>query len=62
MSRTLPGTSQEPLARQNDTPESDDRIRKKVRWNSDSLVEGDKQGDSEDNTEDHKVGHFHPLK
>lgn len=57
MSRTLPGTSQEPLARtDNDTPDPDHRSRKKVRWNSDSLVEDDKQGDSEESTYDHKVG------
>ena len=62
MSRTLPGTAQEPLARtDNDTPDPDDRSRKKVRWNSDNLVEDDKQGDSEESTYDHKVGHPRPL-
>jgi hypothetical protein len=62
MSRTLLGTPQEPLARADDgTPDSDERSRKKVRWNSDSLVEGDKQAYSEGSNYDHKVGPFHPL-
>ncbi len=62
MSRTLLGTSQEPLSRtDNDTPDPDDRSRKKVRWNSDSLVEGDKHGDSEETSYDHKVGRSHPF-
>jgi len=63
MSRTPLGTSpREPLAREdNDTPDPDDRSRKKVRWNSDSLVKGDKQGDSEESTYDHRVGRPHPF-
>jgi hypothetical protein len=49
MSRTSLGTVRQPLAH-TDTPDSDGRRRKKVRWNSDSIVEGDKQDDSEENT------------
>ncbi|KAH9983340.1 DNA mismatch repair protein MutS [Russula compacta] len=56
MSRTSLGTTQEPLSRtDNDTPDPDGRSRKKVRWNSDSLVEGDKQGDSEESSYNHKI-------
>ena len=54
MSRTSVGTVQEPLAH-TDTPEPDGRRRKKVRWNSDSIVEGGKQDDSEENTYECKV-------
>lgn len=54
MSRTSLGTVQEPLAR-TDTPDPDGRRRKKVRWNSDSMLEGDKQDDSEENTDECKV-------
>jgi hypothetical protein len=54
MSRTSLGTVQEPLTR-TDTPDPDGRRRKKVRWNSDSMVEGDKQDDSEENTYECKV-------
>ena len=54
MSRTSLGTTQEPLAR-TDTPEPDGRRRKKVRWNSDGIVEGDKQDDSEESSYDCKV-------
>jgi hypothetical protein len=54
MSRTSLGTVQEPLAH-TDTPDPDGRRRKKVRWNSDSIVEGDKQDDSEENTYECKV-------
>jgi len=65
MSRTPLGggaSSRKPLSREdNDTPDPDDRSRKKVRWNSDSLVEGDKQGDSEESTYDHRVGRSHPF-
>ena len=63
MSRTPLGASPRvPLSREdNDTPDPDDRSRKKVRWNSDSLVEGDKQGDSEESTYDHRVGRSHPF-
>ena len=32
-----------------------------MRWNSDSLVEGDKHGDSEETSYDHKVGRSHPF-
>jgi hypothetical protein len=56
MSRTSPGT-QEPLAHL-DTPEPDGRSRKRVRWNSDSMMEGDEQGDSEESSYDSKVGSF----
>ena len=62
MSRTSLGTTQEPLSRtDNDTPDLDGRSRKKVRWNSDSLVEGDKQGDSEESSYSHKVGRSYPF-
>ena len=54
MSRTSLGTVQQPLAH-TDTPDPDERRRKKVRWNSDSIVEGDKQDDSEENTYESKV-------
>ena len=53
MSRTSLGTVQEPLAH-TDTPDPDGRRRKKVRWNSDSIL-GDKQDDSEENTDECKV-------
>ncbi|KAI0276495.1 DNA mismatch repair protein MutS [Russula aff. rugulosa BPL654] len=52
MSRTSLGTVQEPLAH-TDTPDPDGRRRKKVRWNSDSIL-GDKQDDSEENTDECK--------
>jgi hypothetical protein len=47
----------------NDTPDSDDRSRKKVRWNSDSLVpvDGDKLGDSEENKYEDNVGSYFPV-
>lgn len=54
MSRTSLGTAQEPLAHTY-TPDPDGRRRKKVRWNSDSIVEDDKQDDSEENTDEYKV-------
>ena len=57
MSRTSLGTVQEPLAHI-DTPDPDGRHRKKVRWDSDSILEGDKQGgsfESEENTDECKV-------
>ena len=54
MSRTSLGTAQEPFAH-TDTPDPDVRCRKKVRWNSDSMLEGDKQDDSEENTDELKV-------
>lgn len=62
MSRTSPGTAQEPLAR-TDTPDPDATTsRKRVRWNSDSVVvEGDKQGDSEESNYDCKVGGSCPF-
>jgi len=57
MSRTLQGMSHEPpLRTDSDTPDQDERNRKKVRWNSDGLVEGDKEGDSEESIHDDKVG------
>lgn len=60
MSRTSLGTAQDPLAR-TDTPDPDGRRRKKVRWNSDSIVEGDKQDDSEENTYECKVRSSYPF-
>jgi hypothetical protein len=57
MSRTLQGMSHEPSLRtDSDTPDPDERNRKKVRWNSDGLVEEDKEGDSEESIHDDKVG------
>jgi hypothetical protein len=57
MSRTLRGISQQPPLRiDTDTPDSDERSRKKVRWNSDGLVDGGKEGDSEESSHDNKVG------
>ncbi|KAI0297721.1 hypothetical protein BC826DRAFT_1000939 [Russula brevipes] len=57
MSRTPLGTTQEPLVRaDNDTPDPDNRSRKKARWNSNGLVDGHEQGgDSEESTYDEKV-------
>ena len=48
----------QPLLRTDDdsTPDLDERSRKKVRWNSDSVMEGDKEGDLEESTYDAKVG------
>ncbi|KAH9980113.1 DNA mismatch repair protein MutS [Lactifluus volemus] len=56
MSRTLRGISQQPpLRTDTDTPDSDERSRKKVRWNSDGLVDGGKEGDSEESSHDNKI-------
>lgn len=60
MSRTSPGTAQGAIAR-TDTPDPDRRSRKRVRWNSDSVMEGDKQGDSEESSYDCKVGGSCPF-
>jgi hypothetical protein len=60
MSRTSLGTAQEPLAH-TDTPDPDGRSKKRVRWNSDSMVEDDKQGDSEESSQDCKVGGSCPF-
>ncbi len=60
MSRTSLGTVQEPLARI-DTPDPDGRTKKRVRWNSDSIAEGDKHDDSEESSYDSKVRSSCPL-
>lgn len=44
------------LRTDDNTPDLDERSRKKVRWNSESVMEGDKKGDSEESTYDAKVG------
>lgn len=49
-----------PLRPNDNTPDLDERTRKKVRWNSDSVMEGDKEGELEDSSDDAKVGLF-PL-
>jgi hypothetical protein len=49
---------QHPLRTDDDTPDLDERTRKKVRWNSDSVMEGDKEGELEDSFNDAKVGFF----
>lgn len=47
---------QHPLRTNDNTPDLDERNRKKVRWNSDSVMEGDKEGELEDRSDDAKVG------
>ncbi len=46
---------QSPLRRDDNAPDLDESRRKKVRWNSDSVIEGD-NGDSEECSHDAKVG------
>jgi hypothetical protein len=60
MSRTSLGTVQEPLAH-TDTLDPDGRRRKKVRWNSDNILDGDKQDDSEENADECKVRSYCPF-
>lgn len=48
--------SQHPLRTDDHTPDLDERTRKKVRWNSDNVMEGDKEGELEDSSDDAKVG------
>ncbi|KAI9451401.1 DNA mismatch repair protein MutS [Russula earlei] len=56
MSRTSRGTAQEPLVpTDSPTPDPDDRQRKRVRWNSDSLVHGDEPGDSDESSYGDKI-------
>jgi hypothetical protein len=47
---------QHPLRTDDDTPDLDERAKKKVRWNSDNVMEGDKEGELEDSSNDAKVG------
>jgi hypothetical protein len=57
MSRTLRGISQlPPLRIDTDAPDSDERSSKKVRWNSDGLMDVGEEGDSEESSHDNKVG------
>ena len=49
---------QPPLRTDDNTPDPDKRCRKKVRWNSDSVMESDKEGDVEESAYDTKVGLF----
>ena len=50
--------SQSRLRTDDDTPDLNERSKKKVRWNSDSVLEGDKEGESEESSYDAKVGFF----
>jgi len=47
---------QPPLCTDDDIPDLDERSRKKVRWNSDNVMEGVKEGNSEGSGYDAKVG------
>ena len=47
---------QYPLRTDDDAPDLDERSRKKVRWNSDSVMEGDKEGELKESSDDTKVG------
>jgi hypothetical protein len=44
------------LRTDDNTPDLDERSRKKVRWDSDSVMGGDKEGDLDESTYDAKVG------